>query len=207
MEASEDSRSGKLADKESEEDFDIPAGHDFCRRLTEEQKEKLTSIGIVPGVSQAERSWREQFGEAAEFFREHGNLSVPRKYIAGNGKNLGIWLQRQRAGRRRGTLAGWQVKMLDGLGMVWELPDAFEQGFAHAEEYFRENGHLAVPNHYVCTDGYRLGKWISNQRCAYGSVLHKGLTKEQAGRLEGIGMVWSVRPGRQGRNARQENMA
>ncbi|MDE7211110.1 MAG: Helicase associated domain protein, partial [Lachnospiraceae bacterium] len=171
------------------------------RRLTQEQKEKLSSIGLVPGVSQAELSWREQYGEAEEFFREHGNLSVPKQYIARNGKNLGIWLQRQRTGRRSGALAAWQVMMLDGLGMVWELPDAWEQGFAHAEEYFRANGHLAVPNNFVCADGYRLGKWISNQRCAYGGVLYKGLSKEQTCRLEGIGMIWSARQGRRKRNA------
>ncbi len=170
------------------------------RRLTQEQKEKLSSIGLVPGVSQAELSWREQYGEAEEFFREHGNLFVPKQYIARNGKNLGIWLQRQRTGRRSGALAAWQVMMLDGLGMVWELPDAWEQGFAHAEEYFRANGHLAVPNNFVCADGYRLGKWISNQRCAYGGVLYKGLSKEQTCRLEGIGMIWSARQGRHKRN-------
>ncbi len=180
------------------------AGREFRKPLTQGQKEKLSSIGVVPGVSQAELSWREQYGEAEEFYRQHGNLSIPKQYIARNGKNLGIWLQRQRAGRRNGVLAGWQVTMLDGLGMVWELPDAWGQGFSHAEEYFRENGHLAVPNNFVCADGYRLGKWISNQRCAYGGGLYKGLTREQVSCLEGIGMVWSARPGRRKRNVGEE---
>ena len=44
----------------------------------------------------------------------------------------------------------------------------------------------------VCADGYRLGKWISNQRCAYMGIATKRLTEKQIRRLEEIGMVWSV---------------
>ncbi|MDE7211376.1 MAG: Helicase associated domain protein [Lachnospiraceae bacterium] len=164
--------------------------------LTKEQKDKLLSIGIKPGVSQAELSWREQYGEAVEFYRRHGNLSIPKRYAARNGKNLGVWLQHQRTNRRNGQLAGWQVCLLDGIGMVWESPDAWEVGFAHAEEYARQAGNLEVPNAYVCADGYRLGKWISNQRCAYGGVAKKGLGEERVHRLEKIGMVWNAGQGR-----------
>jgi len=182
----------------------IGAEREFRKPLTQEQKEKLSSIGLLPGVSQAELSWREQYGEAAEFYRRYGNLFIPKQYIARNGKNLGIWLQRQRAGRRNGVLASWQVTMLDGLGMVWEVPDAWERGFAHAEEYFQINGNLAVPHNFVCADGYRLGKWISNQRCAYGGGLYKGLTKEQVSRLEEIGMLWSARSEKRKKNVEKE---
>ncbi|MDE7210363.1 MAG: helicase associated domain-containing protein, partial [Lachnospiraceae bacterium] len=67
-----------------------------------------------------------------------------------------------------------------------------------ARKYFQEMGHLAVPNNYVCADGYRLGKWISNQRCAYRGALGRGLEAEQIRQLEEIGMVWSAKPGRHG---------
>ncbi len=164
--------------------------------LTKEQKEKLLSIGLTIGVSQAELSWREQYGQAEEFFKKFGNLSVPKRYTAGNGKKLGVWLQHQRAGRRNGALASWQVGLLDGIGMVWEKEDAWEQGFLHAQEYFRTNGNLDVPNNYICGDGYRLGKWISNQRYAYMGIATKRLTEKQIRRLEEIGMVWSVGQGR-----------
>ncbi len=168
--------------------------------LTEGQKQKLLSIGLKPGVSQAEISWREQYGEAEEFYRTHGNLSIPKRYTAANGKNLGVWLQHQRANRRNGRLAGWQVHLLDGIGMVWESANAWETGFAHAQEYAQQTGDLEVPNAYVCADGYRLGKWISNQRCAYSGIMKKGLREEQVRRLEKIGMVWSVGQGRRVRN-------
>ena len=164
--------------------------------LTKEQKEKLLSIGLTIGVSQAEISWREQYGQAEEFFKKFGNLSVPKRYTAGNGKKLGVWLQHQRAGRRNGALASWQVGLLDGIGMVWEGKDAWERGFLHAQEYALKKGDLEVPNAHVCADGYRLGKWISNQRCAYMGIATKRLTEKQIRRLEEIGMVWSVGQGR-----------
>ena len=164
--------------------------------LTKGQRDKLLSIGIRPGVSQAELSWREQYSEAEEFYYRYGNLDIPKRYRAENGKNLGVWLQHQRTNRRNGRLAGWQVCLLDGIGMVWESPDAWEVGFTHAEEYVQQTGNLEVPNAYVCADGYRLGKWISNQRCAYGGVTKKGLGEERVYRLEEIGMVWNVGQGR-----------
>ncbi|MDE7209857.1 MAG: helicase associated domain-containing protein, partial [Lachnospiraceae bacterium] len=166
------------------------------KSLTAEQKDKLLSIGIKPGVSQAELSWREQYGEAEEFYRRHGNLSISKRYATSNGKNLGIWLQHQRVNRRNGRLSGWQITMLDGIGMVWEFPDAWEVGFAHAEEYAHRMGNLEVPNAYICADGYRLGKWISNQRCMYGGCVGKGLEWEKIRKLEKIGMIWNAKRGR-----------
>ncbi len=168
----------------------------LARRLTTEQKSKLASIGLKPGMSQAELSWREQYEEAEEFYRRHGNLSIPKLYTAGNGKKLGVWLRHQRANRRDGRLASWQVSLLDGIGMVWEVQDAWEVGFMYAKEYVRQTGNLEVPNAYVCADGYRLGKWISNQRCAYGGCAGKKLEVEQIRQLEAIGMVWSAKRGR-----------
>lgn len=166
------------------------------RPLNEDQKQKLASIGIKTGASQAELSWRKQYDKAEEFYRKNGNLSIPKRYAAGNGKNLGIWLQHQREGRRKGRLANWQVRLLDGIGMIWESGDPWEQGFSHAMEYFRENGDLEVPNQYSCADGYRLGKWISNQRFLYGSSKGKEPGEERIQRLNAIGMIWSAKRGR-----------
>ncbi len=186
--------------RKREEKKNSPSGKEAPKKpgkcLTEEQKNKLLSIGMKPGVSQAELSWRAQYGEAEEFYRRHGNLSIPKRYATGNGKNLGIWLQHQRANRKNGRLAGWQVSLLDGIGMVWEFPDAWEVGLAHAKEYARQMGNLEVPNAYVCADGYRLGKWISNQRFVYGGCAGKGLGQEKIRQLEAIGMVWSARRGK-----------
>lgn len=168
---------------------------------------RLTAIGMR-WQSVQEAAWEQNFAEAKRYYAEHGNLAVPKRYATGSGRNLGIWLQRQRAGHKNGQLAKWQVILLSEIGMVWEREEAWKVGFRHAEEYFGENGNLTVPNAYVCADGYRLGKWISNQRSAYAagmgegkhnSAAEKRLSAEKIGQLEQIGMVWSVKAGRPGR--------
>ena len=75
--------------------------------------------------------------------------------------------------------------------MKWEFEDSWENGFTHAEQYFRKNGNLNAGNGYVCEDGYRLGNWLSNQRNNHNhpSDYHK-LSKDQTNRLEQIGIVW-----------------
>ena len=166
------------------------------RRLTVDQIAKLQSIGIQPGISKAELIWRERYAEAKKFYEEHGSLSIPKRYIGNTGKNLGLWLQRQRAGYRGGCLSNWQIACLDGLGMVWEPETAWSAGLHYAQNYYQEQGHLAVPYNYVSKDGYRLGKWISNQRQAYHQKNGKRLEEGQVRQLEKIGMIWSAKPGR-----------
>lgn len=189
----EETKKGEEKDLNEEKKLNREKRH--YRPLREEQKQKLASIGVVAGMSQAELSWREQYKEAEEFYRRYGNLAVPKRYIAGNGKNLGIWLQHQRANHRGGKLASWQIRMLDGIGMVWETADSWEQGLVHAKKYFLANGHLLVPYHYVCPDGYRLGKWISNQRLAY-SGAKKRLGEDRIQQLEAFGMIWNAGQGK-----------
>ncbi|MDE7211294.1 MAG: helicase associated domain-containing protein, partial [Lachnospiraceae bacterium] len=77
--------------------------------FTPQQREKLYSLGLKGAASQAELAWRRQYGEAEEFYREHGNLAIPKRYIGKSGKSLGVWLQHQRTNRRSGQLTGEQV--------------------------------------------------------------------------------------------------
>ena len=165
------------------------------RSLTSEQKELLASIGIIE-KPQTESLWQKQYKEAVEFYYMYGHLSIPKRYIGKSGKNLGLWIQRQRAARRHGSLTDEQIALLNGLEMVWEPEIPWETGYRYAKEYYRKNGHLAVPYTYINTDGYRLGKWISNQRSAYQKQKEQRLSQEQRKRLEEIGMIWSAKPGR-----------
>ncbi|MDE7212941.1 MAG: Helicase associated domain protein [Lachnospiraceae bacterium] len=145
--------------------------------LSKEQTARLEEIGMRWQGAQ-ETAWEQNFSEAEKYFREHGDLSIPKRYVAGSGRRLGAWLQRQRACRRSGRLSVGQVTMLDRIGMVWEPDEPWKVGLRHAEDYFRENGHLKVPYGYVCGDGYRLGKWISNQRSVYAAKQCSGWVKD-----------------------------
>ncbi|MBR4961577.1 MAG: helicase associated domain-containing protein [Clostridia bacterium] len=77
--------------------------------------------------------------------------------------------------------------------MIWTLDDPWEDGYAHALEYYKEHGDLAPTGSYVCRDGFRLGKWLKTQRSQYNqSVRYVIITEEQIRRLEAIGMVWNL---------------
>ena len=186
----------KLAAQEKEiQKFDKERQFDTKKQLTKEQREKLYSIGIQPGISQSELSWKQQYKEAEEFYQEHGHLSIPKRYIGKTGKHLGVWIARQRANRKGGILTKEQIILLDGICMVWEFGDSWETGYQYAKEYYEKFHNLAVPNTYINADGYHLGKWISNQRSAY----HKNkinLTQKQIKRLEEIEMIWNAKSGR-----------
>ena len=75
--------------------------------------------------------------------------------------------------------------------MVWEIEDAWEVGFEHAQQYFQEHHNLNVPRGWACSDGYRLSSWLQNQRSNFRNpTKYHYILPEQAQRLEKIGMVW-----------------
>lgn len=68
----------------------------------------------------------------------------------------------------------------------------WDEMYALARDYARENGTLLVPGDYEVA-GRRLGAWIGTQRydCKAGS--NPFLTPERKEKLDAIGMVWDVR--------------
>ena len=166
------------------------------RSLSEDQIQRLEAIGMNWGnrTHQArDKAWNEQYAEARRFYEEHSDLKVPVEYRTESGRRLGTWILRQRKYRKENKLSNEQIRLLDAIGMEWELNDSWEIGFAHAKQYFEDNKALSVPTSYVCADGYRLGGWISNQRNNHNNPAgYHRLTDEQAHRLEAIGMIWNL---------------
>lgn len=162
------------------------------KTLTSDQIEKLISIGIQANVSKNDIAWNEQYEEARDFFEKNGNLDIPNNYIAKNGKNLYLWVRRQRTAYKEKKLSIEQIEKLEKIQMSWELEDLWELGYEYAKKYFEEFGNLRVPSAFICEDGYRLGTWISNQRSAYNGTITKKLTIEQISKLKDIGMEWKA---------------
>ena len=142
-------------------------------------------------------TWDAMYREAEKYYQEHGDLLVPKKYYTQDSNlPLGLWIITQRRvyrGAVNGTLTPERIAKLDRIGMVWEekAERLWEEGYQHAEAYYREHGNLDVIAAYVCEDGYRLGTWISNQRGKKKGRAGRALTDEQIKRLEKIGMIWS----------------
>ncbi len=165
------------------------------QKLTEEQIRRLGSIGME-WKTKNEVAWDKRYAALKAYFDEHGNIDVPLDMLLSDGKDgksLALWMKVQRKYYREGKLTDEQIEKLNAVGMVWDLPDTWEVGFAHAEQYYRENGNLLVPTGHVCADGYNLRSWINNQRANRNHpTRYHAVTDEQAERLEKIGMVWNV---------------
>lgn len=147
--------------------------------------------------AQLERSlsttWDFYYEAAASYYKEHGDLLIERKFVTPEGLHLGQWLWRQR--RDKAQLSQRQIERLERIGVVWtHYADAtWETGYAHAAQYYEENGHLTPEFAYVCADGYPLGAWIRRMRqIKSGEVATGRMAAHRVAELEKIGMVWDV---------------
>ena len=180
------------------------------RKLLPERERRLNELGFLwekrkkePENTSADRSskydekWDEKFRLAENYYREHGDLEVPKEYTV-QGVRLGRWVNALRSARIRPEsshyrLTGERIRQLDSIGMRW-AGEAWETRYHLAELYYREHGDLKIAQTYVAeTQQERiwLGKWVAAQRKKRN---HPGgkhdLTQEQEKRLEAIGMEW-----------------
>jgi len=112
-----------------------------------------------------------------EAFRvAHWHLYVPTHYRCADGFQLGRWVMRRRAEKRRGRLHP-RYEALDAVpGWDWESVDGrLLDGLLRLEAYVERYGTAWVPLRHVCDDGFRLGVWVRNQR--NGPKRHPWLTE------------------------------
>ena len=103
---------------------------EHLKPLTDEQVQKLESIGMLWDVRTD--VWDRMFKLAEEYYKEHGDLKIPKSYIASSGEKLGAWIAVQRiAYKNRGKsveeristhapLTDEQVQKLESIGMLWD---------------------------------------------------------------------------------------
>ena len=166
--------------------------------LTAEQVEKLNAIGMR-WESVKDIAWEKYYAAAKEYFAEYGDLLPSVTDKAYHGVKLGRWIAQLRSYRKSGSgsayLTDERIKLLDEIGMVWDVPDyLFEKNFAALLDYYKENGNADVPSYYVTADGLRLGAWVFNTRSRKNGI-GKGaeLTEEQIKRLDELGFSWDGR--------------
>ena len=153
-------------------------------RLSEEQINLLNSIGM--SWDRFETKWEKGFSYAKRFAEEYGDINkVPQDFCYDDFK-VNVWLRAQRARKRIGKLSDERIEKLESIGFHWDKNQAFwESGYNHAVAYLQEHGSLKIMPKYVCEDGFKLGRWIVNQR----SRMKKGtLSPEKVEMLKGIGM-------------------
>ena len=141
------------------------------------------------------------------YFKKYGNLEIPQKFKTLNGinydekgHNLGTWIGTQRQAYKKEKLSKEKIELLEKIGMRFEnvhnIID-WNEMYLLAETYFKNYGNLEILYKFKTLNGidydengYKLGKWLTNQRQAY----KKGkLSPERKELLNQIGMIWEIR--------------
>ena len=99
------------------------------------------------------------------------------------------WLDNQRADYRQGTMKPQRLQMFIDNGLLTILESPFEKGYRYAKAYFEEHGDLYVPHSYVCSDGFKLGAWITGVR---DRIKRSKSLRKYIPMLDEIGMIWDV---------------
>ena len=140
--------------------------------ITEEQIEKLRSIGLLDEDDYRDRVWFSRYDAAKTYYTEHGDLIVPKGYIV-DGFNLGIWVQKQKQKYKNGELSQERIDLLNKIGMEWEYlfelanAQAYDNGFEHLAEFIAGNDPNMIKSNTVSPDGYALGNWVMACRERY----------------------------------------
>lgn len=139
-------------------------------------------------ITRNQMPFEDWFYLAKEYYKEHGNLLVPIKYVTPTGEKLGIWIVNNRKRYADGILSLDRIKALNSIGMVWNIHEKSWQDMYDALlEYQNTHGNLNVPSKYVTESGQPLGRWLINQRALY---LKGTLPEEHQEKLESIGIIW-----------------
>ncbi|MER6913856.1 Helicase associated domain protein [Streptomyces sp. NPDC000594] len=159
-------------------------------RLSPARQDQLDELGMVWDVLDADFS--RFLAAATAYHTRHGDLRIPRGYIAPGPDRLALggWINNLRS--RKNKLSKEQHKKLDELGMIWAVFDEdWKKGIEAARRYHQRHGHLRVPRDHVETDGrgkkgFPLGAWLAGKR-----EQHKKLSPERIADLDALGMIWN----------------
>jgi hypothetical protein len=159
--------------------------------------------------------WNAMFQKLKAYKEVHGNCTIPNLYVCDDGTKLGRWVKDQRRQNpllKDAVLRAQRRQALDDIGFVWVVKERMRQlstvtGGVHAstedrfnarwnvmfeklKEYKAEHGDCLVTVKYNCTDGTRLGKWVSSQRSS--AATDNAMTPQRRRALDSIGFVWQV---------------
>ena len=181
--------------------------------LKPDREKRLDQAGLKWSVL-ASNSWNETLEELRNYIEEQtadgkewdGNVPThyqikakPNGKFAGEDKNLGRWVNRQRSLYQAGKLRKDRQIALEELGLKWSMLSStsweamYETLRAYVAERKAREGTWDgnVPANYRTTDNppRALGRWINRQRSAF----TKGkLKSEYVDKLNSIGLKWSV---------------
>jgi Helicase associated domain len=181
--------------------------------LKEDREERLIDAGLKWSVM-ASNSWNLMLNELTVYINEQTSKgitwdgNVPTNYqiktkldseFAGEDKNLGRWVNRQRSMYQAGKLRKARQLELEKIGLKWSMlaTTSWDSMFETLEKYVSHQTKDSnvwdgnVPANYKTDDNppRSLGRWINRQRSAF---IKRKLKQEYIDKLNAIGLKWSV---------------
>ncbi|MCE7039176.1 Helicase associated domain protein [Dyadobacter sp. CY312] len=146
------------------------------------------SINFIDKV----KDWKDVFQEIEiSIDNWEVNLSKLKTFIFENGRfpalkegKIGRWVSTQRQAFKKGTLLDDKIKLLEEIGIVWDLLDSqFLEALEELKTFVVKNNRFPLPE-----EG-KLGSWVSKRRQKY----KKGkLSEDKIKLLEEIGITWDL---------------
>lgn len=162
--------------------------------LNSNQKERLALLGVDLSYEFSfEKQWTEGLTHAERYYREHGDLLVPRGYKTKDGFALGNWITRLRSADQQGltdVLSQEMRAQLNRIGMVWETSVAspWDQYYAALLQYHAEHSHIRMTSTAIYKD-LGLGAWLNGKKRQYRNGT---LPENEKQALDDLGMEWTT---------------
>ena len=166
-------------------------------KMQKERKQKLERLGFewdgrIVKQKALKEQWDKIFALAESYFKENGNLRMPRYYVI-DGIDVGTWLSNLKCGykgKNRRKLTEYQISKLESIGIEWDydyLDDLWNKMYNCASSYYAAYGNIFIPQGYEF-EGLPLGSWIHDQTQLY----KKGkLSQDRIDKLNKLGVRWN----------------
>jgi superfamily II DNA or RNA helicase len=138
-------------------------------------------------------SWDAWYGKLKAFKERVGHCNVETE--SEEQSDLRSWVSAQRTRRKKGTLGGRRIQLLDEIGFTWDFrslknDETWMKWYSQVEAYAKEHGHPNVPNEFSPS----LAQWVYMQRVR--RVKQVGvrpmLTRQQIELLDKLGFAWDA---------------
>lgn len=126
-----------------------------------------------------------------EYVNAFKTTKCQNNYRSYDGYPLGRWIYRQKQLYKKNKLSKNRIDKLNEIGFVWDdkvCKKKINEIVVYLEKYVSTYGNCNVPERYVCSDGYKLGQWVTQCRVRYKKGL---LSKQYINLLNDIGMIWN----------------
>ena len=157
-------------------------------KLSEERTKKMDKYNFVWDSS--EDLFNSRIELLKEYYKEHGDLDVPRKYVV-DGIKLGNWVDGIRTARKGNgnyRLTDKEIEILDSCHMIWDLHEyRWNKNYEITKEYYELYGNINFKYSFVYKD-LNIYTWLQTQKALYKD---KKLEQSKVKKLNDLDLDWS----------------